>query len=112
MNIYVGNLSYEVTDSDLRAAFSSIGEVTSAKVIVDNYTNKSKGFGFVEMSDSGQAKQAIEQLNGSELKGRAITVNEARPKKEGGGGGGGGKRFGGGGGGGPRRSGGGGGRNW
>lgn len=112
MNIYVGNLSYEVTDEDLRSAFSAIGKVTSAKVISDNYSGKSKGFGFVEMESKEEAQQAIAQLNGTELKGRTLTVNEARPKKDSGGGGG---RFGGGGGGGGgRRSGGGGGggRNW
>ena len=111
MNIYVGNLSYEVSDSDLRGLFSGVGKVSSAKVITDNYSGKSKGFGFVEMDSSDEAQRAISELNGTELKGRAITVNEARPKKEGGGGP---KRFGGGGGGGQRRGGGGGGGrgNW
>lgn len=117
MNIYVGNLSYEVTDNDLKTAFSAFGAVTSAKVISDMYSGKSKGFGFVEMESREEAQQAIAQLNGTELKGRTINVNEARPKREGGGGGGGGgggRRFGGGGGGGGGgrggRSGGGGGR--
>lgn len=86
MNIYVGNLSYEVTDKDLEAAFSALGQVTSAKVITDMYSGKSKGFGFVEMESKDEAQQAIAQLNGTELKGRSITVNEARPKRQNGGG--------------------------
>lgn len=85
MNIYVGNLSYEVNDSDLANAFGSFGRVTSAKVIADMYTGKSKGFGFVEMESKQEAQEAINQLNGTELKGRAITVNEARPKTDRGG---------------------------
>lgn len=96
MNIYVGNLSYEVNDSDLANAFGSFGRVTSAKVIADMYTGKSKGFGFVEMESKQEAQEAINQLNGTELKGRAITVNEARPKTDRGGSGG--ERRGGGGG--------------
>ena len=100
MNIYVGNLSYEVQDSDLNAAFGAFGRVTSAKVINDQYTGKSKGFGFVEMESAAEAKTAIAELNGKDLLGRAITVNEARPREDrGGGGGGGGFRTGGGGGG-------------
>lgn len=105
MNIYVGNLGWDVTDGDLRQAFEAFGQVDSASVIMDKMSGKSRGFGFVEMSEGGQA--AIEGLNGKELQGRAITVNEARPKSEGGGGGrGGGGRSGGGRGpsrGGPRR---------
>lgn len=99
MNIYVGNLSYEVTDHDLMSAFSAIGKVTSAKVISDMQSGRSKGFGFVEMDSREEAEQAIAQLNGSELKGRSITVNEARPKTNGGSGrsGGGARRSGGGG---------------
>lgn len=98
VNIYVGNLSYEVTDTDLRNAFSAFGGVTSAKVISDNFTGKSKGFGFVEMASNTEAQTAIAELNGKDLKGRAITVNEARPKRQDGGGnrgggfGGGGRR--------------------
>ena len=104
MNIYVGNLAYEVTDKDLNTAFSAFGRVTSAKVVADMYSGKSKGFGFVEMESKAEAQEAIAQLNGTDLKGRSITVNEARPRKEGGGGGGGGR--------GGRGEGGGGRRNW
>lgn len=100
MNIYIGNLSYDVKDNDLKAAFSAFGNVTSAKVIVDSETGRSKGFGFVEMESKEEAQQAINKLNGTELQGRPITVNEARPKADRGfGGGGGGGR----GPGGPRR---------
>lgn len=114
MNIYVGNLSYEVVDSDLEAAFAPFGRVKSAKVISDMYTGKSKGFGFVEMESRAHGEAAVAELNGTEIKGRAITVNEARPREErsggGGGGGGGGRgRSGGGGGGGYGGGGGGGG---
>ena len=103
MNIYVGNLAYQVTDADLKTAFEAHGEVDSARVIMDRDSGRSKGFGFVEMSDSTQANAAIEALNGTELNGRALTVNEARPREDrgggrGGGGGGGGFRGGGGGG--------------
>ncbi len=79
MNIYVGNLSYEATDSTLREAFESFGEVTSAKVIKDKYTGQSRGFGFVEMPAPSQAQAAIKSLNGKELMGKQISVNEARP---------------------------------
>jgi RNA recognition motif-containing protein len=100
-NIYVGNLSYEATEDDLRQAFEAHGEVTSVAIIKDKMTGRSRGFGFVEMSDKNQANAAIQALNLQEVRGRAITVNEARPKAEGGarGGGGGGGRsaFGGGG---------------
>lgn len=82
MNIYVGNLSYEVGDTDLKDAFSSFGVVTSAKVISDTYTGTSKGFGFVEMESKGEAQEAIAKLNGMDLKGRTITVNEARPRND------------------------------
>lgn len=95
MNIYIGNLSYEVKDTDLQTAFSAFGTVTSAKVITDMDSGRSKGFGFVEMSSKDEAQSAIQKLNGTELRGRAISVNEARPKPErgfGGGGGGGGRR--------------------
>lgn len=104
MNIYVGNLAYQVTDTDLKAAFEAHGEVDTARVIMDRDSGRSKGFGFVEMSDSTQANAAIEALNGTELNGRALTVNEARPREDrggrGGGGGGRGGGFRGGGGGG------------
>lgn len=108
MNIYVGNLSYEATEDDIRQAFQAHGEVTSVSIIMDKMTGRSRGFGFVEMPDKGQGQAAIQTLNLQELRGRAITVNEARPKGEGGGGGGGGGGYRGGGGGG----GGGGGRRW
>ena len=82
MNIYVGNLSYEITQEDLQQAFEGFGEVESAKVIQDNYTGRSKGFGFVEMQDSAEAHSAIDGLNGKELKGRALKVDKARPRSE------------------------------
>jgi RNA recognition motif-containing protein len=83
VNIYVGNLSYQVTDEDLRAAFENYGEVSSAKVIKDKFTDQSKGFGFVEMSGQTEAESAIQEMSGKELKGRTLTVNEARPRNEG-----------------------------
>jgi RNA recognition motif-containing protein len=96
MNIYVGNLSYNVTEDDLREAFGAFGEVTSANIIKDKFTGQSKGFGFVEMSAKEQAQAAIAGMNGKELKGRALNVNEARPRTDdrrgGGGGGGAGRR--------------------
>ena len=107
MNIYVGNLSYRMTDDDLRAAFEPFGEVDSARVISDRETGRSKGFGFVEMADGEQAQAAIDQLNGSELEGRSVTVNEAKPRQDRSGGGGGGRGGYGGGGGGGRGGGGG-----
>ena len=91
MNIYVGNLSYSLTEDDLRALFAEFGDVTSAKLIMDRYTGQSKGFGFVEMSDDGAAQKAIDELNGRDVSGRSLTVNKARPREErprGGGGGG------------------------
>ena len=100
MNIYVGNLSYRMTDDDLRAAFEPFGEVDSARVISDRETGRSKGFGFVEMADGEQAQAAIDQLNGNEIEGRSVTVNEAKPRQDRGGSGGGGGRGRGGGGGG------------
>ncbi len=90
MKLYVGNLSYGVNDSSLRAMFEAHGAVESATVVVDRDSGRSKGFGFVEMSDADAAK-AIQALNGSQHEGRTIRVNEARPKTEGGGGGGGGR---------------------
>lgn len=100
MNIYVGNLSWNLKDQDLSNLFAQHGEVSSAKVITDKFTGRSKGFGFVEMPNDDQAQAAIAALNGSEVDGRSIVVNESRPKSEGGGGGGGYKKrnFGGGGG--------------
>jgi RNA recognition motif-containing protein len=83
MDIYVGNLSFEVTEEELKETFSAFGQVESVKIIMDNYSGRSKGFGFVEMPDRGQAQSAIEGLQGKELKGRAINVNEARPRTEG-----------------------------
>ncbi|MDD5439747.1 MAG: RNA-binding protein [Candidatus Omnitrophica bacterium] len=89
MNIYVGNLSYECTDEDLKQAFQAFGQVTSATVIRDKFSGKSKGFGFVEMPTQAEAQNAIKDMNGKDLKGRPINVNEARPRTGGGGGGGG-----------------------
>ncbi|PKN51371.1 MAG: RNA-binding protein [Deltaproteobacteria bacterium HGW-Deltaproteobacteria-13] len=99
-NLYVGNLSYKVTDEDLKSNFSEAGEVASASIIKDKFTGQSKGFGFVEMKTEEGAAEAIKKFNGGMLDGKAITVNEARPKKEFGAGGGsrGGGRPGGGGG--------------
>jgi RNA recognition motif-containing protein len=82
MNIYVSNLSYAVQDDDLRGFFSEYGEVSSAKVIMDRYTNRSKGFGFVEMPDEAAALKAIEELDGGMVEGRAIKVMVAKPKEE------------------------------
>ena len=82
MNIYIGNLSYEVKDNDLQTAFSAFGAVASAKVVMDMDSGRSKGFGFVEMGSTEEAQAAISKLNGTELCGRSITVNEARPKTE------------------------------
>ena len=110
MNIYVGNLSWNLKDQDLSNLFASHGEVVSAKIVTDKFTNRSKGFGFVEMANDDQAQAAITALNGTEVDGRNIVVNESRPKPEGGGGGGFKKRsFGNGGGGGGYKGGGGGG---
>ena len=109
MNIYVGNLSYDISEEDLRLAFEQYGAVDSVSIIKDKFSGQSKGFGFVEMSSSAEGQAAIDGLNGQEKKGRALKVNEARPRTEnrggrGGFGGGGGKRgFGGGGYGGGRR---------
>jgi RNA recognition motif-containing protein len=102
--LYVGNLSYQVDSSELEQLFGAHGQVVSAQIINDRDTGRSKGFGFVEMSSDQEAQAAITALNGQEHQGRALTVNEARPREErsGGGGGGGGRGFGGGGGGGGR----------
>ena len=83
MNIYVGNLSYEVTQEDLQKAFEVFGNVESSKVIMDMYTGRSKGFGFVEMPDSAEADSAIEGLDRKDLKGRTLKVNKARARSEG-----------------------------
>ena len=99
--LYVGNLSYDVTDSDLSTMFAAHGTVESAQIIMDRDTGRSKAFGFVEMGSDQEAQAAIAGLNGKESGGRALTVNEARPKTEGGGrggyggggGGGGGRRY-------------------
>ena len=101
--LYVGNLPYNVSSSDLEQMFSPYGTVQSAQVIEDRETGRSKGFGFVEMGSDKDAQAAITGLNGQDQGGRPLTVNEARPKKEGGGGGGRGGKFGGGGGGGRER---------
>src|SRR5215212_5404458 len=87
MNIYVGNLSWNLKDQDLANLFTPYGEVASAKIVMDKFTQRSKGFGFVEMANDEQAQAAIAQLNGSEVDGRNLVVNESRPKEEGGGGG-------------------------
>jgi RNA recognition motif-containing protein len=99
MNIYVGNLSWDVTQEELQEAFEAHGQVKSVNIITDKYTGKSRGFGFVEMPNDDEARAAINALNDQELKGRNLNVNEARPRTEGrrGGGGGGGRRGGGGG---------------
>ena len=80
MDIYVGNLAYATTDDGLKAAFAAYGEVTSARVVTDRMTGRSKGFGFVEMPDRGQGQAAIDALNGQPLDGRPIRVNESQPK--------------------------------
>lgn len=90
MRIYVGNLSFQATDADLQELFQQHGEVTSAQVIIDRYSMRSRGFGFVEMPNGSEAEAAIAALNGNEHQGRQLTVNEARDRREGGGGGGGG----------------------
>jgi cold-inducible RNA-binding protein len=109
MNIYVGNLAYTMSEEDLKEAFGAFGSVDSARIIMDRETNRSKGFGFVEMSDDSAARSAIEALNEEDLQGRKLVVNEARPREPRGGGGGGGYGRGGGGGGGGGYGGGGGG---
>jgi RNA recognition motif-containing protein len=82
MNIYVGNLSYSVTEDDLRQAFEAFGQVASVSIIKDKFSNQSKGFGFVEMPTQDEAQAAITGMNGKELKGRAMNVNEARPRTD------------------------------
>lgn len=120
MNIYVGNLSFSTTEDGLRSEFEQYGTVERASVIVDRVTGRSRGFGFVEMPNSEEAQKAVDEMNGKEVDGRTLKVNEAQPRSEGGGGGGwrggggGGRRGGGGGGfgGGGGRRGGGGGDRW
>jgi RNA recognition motif-containing protein len=110
--LYVGNLSFSIDETSLQQMFSEFGSVTSAKIIMDRDSGRSKGFGFVEMSSAAEAQAAIQKMNGQEVEGRALTVNEARPQEPrnfGGGGGGGG--YGGGGGRGGYGGGGGGGGN-
>jgi len=103
--IYVGGLPYSTTDGQLEEIFSTHGQVESARVITDKFTGRSRGFGFVEMGSDDEAKKAIEALNGTEIEGRTLTVNEARPQERRPGGGGGfGDRRGGGGGGGGRQN--------
>ena len=91
MNIYVGNLSFDTSESDLQAAFAAYGAVSTARIATDRDTGRARGFGFVEMANQEEAQAAIKALNGSDLQGRTLTVNEARPREErrtGGGGGG------------------------
>ena len=96
MNIYVGNLAFSTTEDELKQAFDAYGAVDSARIIMDRETNRSKGFAFVEMPDSGEANAAIQALNGSSLSERQIVVNEARPRQPRSNGGGGGGGYGGG----------------
>lgn len=86
MKLYVGNLSFQTTDSDLRELFEQYGKVDSAQVVMDRETGRSRGFGFVEMPDRQEAQKAIDALNGQEAGGRPLTVNEARPREDRGGG--------------------------
>ncbi|MCP4575611.1 MAG: RNA-binding protein [Deltaproteobacteria bacterium] len=82
MNIYVGNLSYNVTEDELKTVFEAYGEVSSVKIITDKYSGRSKGFGFVEMPVQGEGEEAINSLNDSDVKGRNIKVNKARPRND------------------------------
>jgi cold-inducible RNA-binding protein len=84
MNIYVGNLSFQANEDELRQAFAAFGQVTSVAIIKDQFTGKSRGFAFVEMANSNEAQAAIQGLNGKEMDGRPLKVNEARPREEGG----------------------------
>jgi RNA recognition motif-containing protein len=110
-NIFVGNLSFDTTQSDLESAFGEFGAVERVHIVTDRDSGQPRGFAFVEMTERQAAEAAIERLNGAEFRGRALNVNEARPKTESGGGGGGFNRGRGGSGGGPKRGGGGGGGN-
>ena len=113
MKLYVGNLSFKTTETDLQDLFSPFGAVESCRVITDRDTGRSRGFAFVELSSDAEGRTAIDQMNGKEIDGRALTVNEAKPQENRGGGGGGRGGFGGGrGGGGGGRGGGGGGGRW
>jgi len=103
MNIFVGNLSFQTTQDELHSAFAQYGNVDRVNIVTDRDTGQARGFAFVEMPDQREAETAISQLNGAELNGRAMNVNEARPKPAGGGGGGFRREGGGGGGGGQRR---------
>ena len=82
MNIYVGNLAYSVTENDLRNAFAEFGQVDSASIINDKFSGRSKGFGFVDMPNGSEAREAIEAMNEKELNGRTVKVNEAKPREE------------------------------
>lgn len=82
MNIYVGNLPYNLTDDELRDAFAAFGNVTSAKIIMDKYSGRSKGFGFVEMDNDSEAEEAIKKLDNSDMKGRNLRVNQAKPRAD------------------------------
>jgi RNA recognition motif-containing protein len=82
MNIYVGNLNYNLSEDELEKVFSTYGEVASVKIIRDKYTDQSKGFGFIEMANDADAQKAIDELNGTEVKGRELRVNQARPPRE------------------------------
>ena len=82
MNIFIGNLPYTVKENDLKGFFEEYGQVSSSKIITDKFTGRSRGFGFIEMDDEESGKKAIEELNGAELEGRAIVVNEANERKE------------------------------
>lgn len=86
MNIYVGNLAYQITEEELRQAFEQFGEVTSVNLVKDRFTGQAKGFGFVEMASQADAEKAIKELDGTEISGRPMRVSQARPRAEGGGG--------------------------
>ena len=81
MNLYVGNLSYDMSEENLRSEFAEYGEVQSAKIITDKFTGRSRGFGFVEMNSDDEGKKAMEELNGKDVEGRQLVVNEARPRR-------------------------------
>jgi len=82
MNIYVGNLPFELSEDDLRKAFESYGEVSTVKIVTDRYSGKSRGFAFVEMPDDTQGQEAIDQLNGKDLNGRSLRISKARPRDD------------------------------
>ncbi len=92
INIYVGNLSFDASEDQLKELFEAYGRVDSAKIISDQFTGRSRGFGFIEMAEREEGLRAIQELDTKDFKGRSLKVNEARPKREGGGGGGGGRR--------------------